>query len=99
MPRKAEAILARHVDVHERDVDRVLGGQRLRDAGVFCAKDHVAVGAEVLLQHFADIRLVVDNQDGGFWAHGRRLTPARRLGGRITDPVGGGIANRTTIAR
>jgi hypothetical protein len=37
MPRKAEAILARHVDVHERDVDRVLGGQRLRDAGVFCA--------------------------------------------------------------
>ena len=28
MPRETQAVLAGHVDVHQREVDRVLGGQR-----------------------------------------------------------------------
>ncbi len=66
MPREAQAVLAGHVDVDQRQVDGVLGGHRPRGAGAFRADDGIAVRDEVFLQHLAHVGLVVDNQDGGF---------------------------------
>ena len=49
VPREAQAVLAGHVDVDQRQVDRMLRGHRLRGAGVLGAQRRVAVRGEVLL--------------------------------------------------
>ena len=71
MAGETEPILSRHVDVDQRQVDRVLRGQRLRDVGAFGAERRIAVSGEVFLQHLAYVRLVIDDQDGGLGVHGR----------------------------
>ena len=71
MAGKTQAILARHVDVDQRQVDRVLRGQCFRGGGAFGAERRIAVRGEVFLQHLAHVRLVIDDQEGGFGAHGR----------------------------
>src|SRR6185312_4202765 len=69
--RETQAVFAGHVDVDQRQVDRMLRGERLRGARVFRADDRVAVGGEVLVQYVAYFRLVIDNQYRGFRAHAR----------------------------
>jgi hypothetical protein len=69
VPREGEAVLARHVDVHQRDVDWAFGGDRLRGAGVLGADRRVAVPGKVLLEHLAYVGLVVDDQDCGLRVH------------------------------
>ena len=85
VPREAQAVLAGHVDVHQREVDRMRGGHRPRGAGALGADRRVAVGDEVFLQHLAHVRLVVDDQDRGLGAHRCRFAPCdvRRAGERL----------------
>ena len=86
VPRKTQAVLAGHVDVDQRQVDGMLGGHRPRGAGALGAECRVAVGDEVFLQHLAHVRLVVDDQDCGFWAHGRCSTPSSPAAGERSNP-------------
>ena len=87
--REAQAVLAGHVDVDQRQVDRVLGRQRARRVGALGAERGVAVRDEVLLEHLAHVRLVVDDQDGGLGIHGR-LFPSHEAEATTQHPIGRG---------
>ena len=81
MPRETQAVLARHMNVDERQIHWVLCDQRLRRNRVFCADGGVAMRDEVLLEHLANVRLVVDDEDRAFRNHGDRCAPSRALVG------------------
>src|SRR4030095_2368093 len=70
VPGEAQAVFAGHVDVDEREVDRLCAGERPRRCGTLGTDRSVAVGDEVLLEHRAYFRLVIDYQDCGFRTHG-----------------------------
>src|SRR5262247_364759 len=80
VPCKTQAVLPRHMDVDQRQIDELLTGDRPRSAGAPDADRRIAVGAEVFLQDFAYVRLVIDNQDCGALAHGRCLLVPERTG-------------------
>jgi hypothetical protein len=75
--RQAQAVLAGHVDVDQREVDRLLRRQLARAARRLGSEDRVAVAREVFLEHFAHVRLVVDDQQRGFRLRGHGFHTSR----------------------
>jgi hypothetical protein len=61
MPRETQAVFAGHLDVEQRNVDRMPGGYLpcgRRAIGRYC---RISMGDEVLMQHLANVRLVIDD--------------------------------------
>src|SRR5439155_5069987 len=66
VPSKTEAVLARHVDVHQREVDRMRRGDLLCRSSALGTQRRIGVGNEIFLEHLAYVRLVIDDQDCRF---------------------------------
>ncbi len=71
MTREAQTVLAGHVDVHQGQIDQVPGRKRARGFGILGNDGTVPVRHEVLLDDFAYVLFVVDDQDGGLGTHKR----------------------------
>src|SRR5262245_49224312 len=80
VPCKTQAILPRHVNVHQRQIDEPLTGDCPGSAGAPDADRRIAMGGEVFLQDFAYVRLVIDDQDRGALAHECCLLAPERTG-------------------
>ncbi len=63
--RERQAVLARHVDVEQRQRRRLFAHQRARVRGVGRGIDSKTVAAQVLGDHLAQVRLVVDKEESG----------------------------------
>jgi len=71
--REAQAVLARHANVEKRQVDRLFCDQRLGSSRVLRTERGVTMPDQVLQEHFANVGLVVDDQDRAVWNHGASL--------------------------
>ncbi len=65
MAAQAEAVLARHHDVEDDEVDRIGGHPRARALGVAGLGDAKALLGQILRERLADRALVIDQQDVG----------------------------------